>query len=192
MSANHIIFAGVDLSSGRKPVTFVALDGEMKIESLEDWSISEALSGLKEFKSIWLAVSMPAREQEIHTDFRKKIAQVGFQPYSTKNASRQVLETNAQKCFHALIGQTPMPRRTFEGRLQRALILYEQELQIPDPMEIFEEITRYKLMQGMLPLESLASAKELDALVAAYLAWLAFNRPGQIVQQGDFVLPAPE
>jgi hypothetical protein len=35
-----------------------------------------------------------------------------------------------------------LPRRTLEGRLQRSAILYEQGLQIRDPVEIFEEITR--------------------------------------------------
>lgn len=192
MSVNHIIFAGVEISSGRKPVTFMGLDNELNLVSTEEWSVPETVNCLKEYKNIWLAMSMPVREQEIHTEFKKRIAQAGFQPLAAKKAARQFLETNAQKCFHVLIGRAPMPRRTLEGRLQRELALYEQEIQIPDPMDIFEEITRYKLMQGTLPLENLHTAKELDALVAAYLAWLAVNRPGQIVQQGEFVLPVPE
>lgn len=192
MSANHIIFTGVELSAGRKPVTFAAMDNELNVAAVEEWTVSESLACLKEFKQAWLAISRPAREQEIHADFKKKMVQAGFQPYSTPKASRQFLETNAQKCFHILIGKSPMPRRTFEGRLQRALVLYEQDIRIPDPMDIFEEITRYKLMQGILPLESLQTAKELDALVSAYLAWLAVNRPGQIVGKGGLVLPAPE
>jgi hypothetical protein len=65
-------------------------------------------------------------------------------------------------------------------------------LQIRDPVEIFEEITRYKLMQGVLPLEDIYSPKELDALVAAYVAWLAANSPGQTVAMGEFVLPTQE
>jgi hypothetical protein len=48
------------------------------------------------------------------------------------------------------------------------------------------------LAQGILPLEKIYSSKELDALVAAYVAWLAANSPAQIVAQGDFVLPAQE
>ena len=57
---------------------------------------------------------------------------------------------------------------------------------------MFEEITRYKLVQGILPLENLPSSKELDALAAAYLAWMNFTRPGQIVQKDGLVLPTPE
>jgi hypothetical protein len=100
------------------------------------------------------------------------------------------VETNAQDCYHALIGKKPFPRRTLEGRLQRSAVLYEQGLQITDPIEVFEEITRYKLVQGILPLEDIYAPTELDALIAAYLAWLAANRPGQIVLKGEFALPA--
>jgi hypothetical protein len=57
---------------------------------------------------------------------------------------------------------------------------------------MFEEITRYKLIQGILPLENLPSSRELDALAAAYLAWMIFNRPAQIAATGEFVLPARE
>ena len=79
-----------------------------------------------------------------------------------------------------------------EGRLQRALILYEQALRIEDPMEIFEEITRYKLIKGNFRLENLYSSKELDALAAAYLAWMTVNRPEQIVAKGKLIQPAQE
>jgi hypothetical protein len=65
-------------------------------------------------------------------------------------------------------------------------------LRITDPVDMFEEITRYKLIQGILPFDNLPSSKELDALVAAYLAWMTLNRPGQIVPKGEFVLPAGE
>ncbi|MGZ9226270.1 MAG: hypothetical protein ACXW4M_12030, partial [Anaerolineales bacterium] len=77
-------------------------------------------------------------------------------------------------------------------RIQRALVLYDQGLQINDPMEFFEEITRYKLIQGILPLENLYASKELDALVAAYIAWMTVNKPGQFIIQGEFILPAQE
>ena len=40
-------------------------------------------------------------------------------------------------------------------------------------MEFFEEVTRHRLRHGILPLEKLYTPGELDALTAAYLAWLA-------------------
>jgi hypothetical protein len=194
MPADQTAFAGVELSSGRKPVTFAALDNDLNVETLVTWSISEALTWLKEYENIWLAISQASlkREQGTYTSFKRKLVQVGFRSYSNKSSTKQMLETDAQDCFHILSGHKLWPRRTLEGRLQRSAILYEQGLQINDPVDIFEEITRYKLIQGILPLENIYSTRELDALSAAYLAWMAVNRPGQIVLQGDFALPARE
>ncbi len=194
MASGPIIFAGVELSPGRKPVLFAALDSDLNILSVENWTIAEASSCLQEYQNIWLCINLHSlqHEQELYAEFKKKIGQVGFKPRSKKGNPKQWLETNAQDCFHALIGQNPLHRRTLEGRLQRSAILYEQGLQIRDPVEIFEEITRYKLVQGILPLEDIYSSKELDALVAAYVAWLLANSPGQAAVQGELVLPVPE
>jgi hypothetical protein len=184
----------VELSSGRKPVIFAALDGDLNIVKLEKWDVSEVLLCLKEYENMWLVINLPSlkRAQEMHTSFKKKLVQEGFKSYLNQSSARQFFETDAQDCFHTLSGHKLLPRRTLEGRLQRSAVLYEQGLQITDPVDIFEEITRYKLIQGILPLENIYSSQELDALVAAYLAWIAFNRPGQIVVKGEFVLPAQE
>lgn len=193
MPSDHITFAGVELSSGRKPVIFVALDRDLNIRFAENWTIPEAFACLQEYEHLWLCINLHAlqRGEELYIEFHKKVTQAGFKPRSKKGDDKQWLETNAQDCYRALIGQNPLPRRTLEGRLQRSAILYEQGLQLRDPVEIFEEITRYKLVQGILPLEDIYSSKELDALVAAYVAWLAATSPAQVVMQGDFVLPAP-
>jgi len=192
MPADQITFAGVELSSGRKPVTFAALDDGLNILSVEKWGIPEGLSCLNDYENIWVAINLPARGQEVYNDFKKKIIHSGFKSYSNKNEPKQFLVTNAQDCFHAFSGHKLFPQRSLEGRLQRSAILYEQGLQITDPIDIFEEITRYKLIQGILPLENIYSSKELDALVAAYLAWIAVKRPGQIVLKGEFALPVQE
>jgi hypothetical protein len=64
-------------------------------------------------------------------------------------------------------------------------------------MLVFEEITRHRLMHGILPLDTIYSPGELDALVAAYTAWLAGTHPEQITslgapEEGQIVLPAAE
>ena len=192
MPANQIVFAGVDVSSGRKPITFAALDDDLNVRLTETWSVAETFTSLNEYENIYLAISVPRQAKEIYKDFRESIMQAGFKPYSTKNGSKQFVETNAQECFRELIGKKPLPRRTLEGRLQRSAVLYEQGLLITDPVDVFEEITRYKLVQGILPLEDIYSSKELDAIVVAYVAWLAINRPGQIALQGEFSLPVQE
>ena len=192
MPSDQITFAGVELASGHKPVTFAALDNGLNILAVEKWDIPEALSCLKDYENIWVAINMPTRGQEVYNDFKKRLKQSGFRSYSNNNEPKQFLVTHAQDCFHALSGHRLFPPRGLEGRLQRSAILYEQGLQITDPIDIFEEITRYKLIQGILPLENIYSAKELDALAAAYLAWIAVNRPGQIVLKGEFAVPAQE
>jgi hypothetical protein len=75
------------------------------------------------------------------------------------------------------------------------LILYDRKVKVPDPMRFFEEITRFRLLNGILPEEGLYSAEELDALVAAYTAWQAALNPEQVTllgdpQEGQIVLPA--
>lgn len=189
MPSDQIILAGADVSSGRKPITFAVLDDDLHVQTLETWTFSEAMTCLSDYEHLLLVANTPPRAPGTYNDFKNQIVQSGFEPYSRKDHEKQFLETSAQECFQALIGQKPLSRRTLEGRLQRSAILYEQGLEITDPIEVFEEITRYKLMQGILPLENIYSAKELDALVAAYLAWLAVNRPGQIALKDGFGLP---
>lgn len=194
MTADTLMIAGLELSFGRKPITFARLDEDLKIQILEKWDSAETLSYLQEVENSLLAFNIPTTKpgQKIYTDLTKKLGQAGFTPYSPKRASKQWLETAAQDCFRILSGHNLLPRRSLEGRLQRSAILYEQGLQIKDPVDTFEEITRFKLIQGILRLESLPSSNELDALVSAYLAWMSLNRPGQIIPQGQFVLPAGE
>jgi predicted RNase H-like nuclease len=52
-------------------------------------------------------------------------------------------------------------------------------------MEFFEEITRHKLLHGILPVELIYAAEELDTLMAAYLAFCVVNCPQEVVLIGD-------
>ena len=194
MTPDPILFAGVELSSGRKPVTFAGLDEELNIRMLEKWDSSEVLSDLQNYENCVLAVNVPSTKpgKAVYAELKERSLRAGFKLFAQKSHPWQWMETDSQDCFHALSGHKLLPHRALEGRLQRSAILYEQGLQITDPVDLFEEITRYKLIQGILPLDNLPSSKELDALVAAYLAWMSINRPAQIVPKGEFVLPAGE
>jgi len=193
MPSDHIIFAGIDIGSGRKPVTLAALDHTLKVVFLERCDLSGVMACLEPYKRVMLALTitpggktLPAkRGQKIHVLLKKKIAQAGFDPYLKSNAPRQWIETNPRDCFSALIGQPILPRHSLEGRIQRALILYEQGLQIRDPMDFFEETTRHHMTMGVFPNELLYSASELNALIAAYLAWSTVNKPVQVDLAGD-------
>jgi hypothetical protein len=129
--------------------------------------------------------------------FYRKLEAMGYCPYPAEEAPLQWLEVYPHACFSILLGVTPFPKNTLEGRIQRQLILHEQEVNIPDPMRLFEEITRHRLVQGILPVDNLYTQEELDALVGAYTAWLAGNHPEKVTllgdpKEGQIVLPTSE
>lgn len=117
-----------------------------------------------------------------------KLLKMGFIPYPAGDASHQWLETHPHACFSVMLEQLPLPRTSLEGRLQRQLILHERGVRLKDAMIFFEEITRFKLMKGLLPMDMVYSAEMLDVLAAAYTAWLAAHHPDQISHVGE----APE
>ncbi len=115
----------------------------------------------------------------------RKLSKMGFQKYPEPEAARLFFETNSHACHCLLAGQVPLARLTLEGRLQRQLILYERGLHIKDAMDFFEEITRYKLTKGVLPMDLLYQPDQLDAMAAAYTAWLTALKPEQVSLVGD-------
>jgi hypothetical protein len=175
------------MSSGRKSVTFAVLDGDLKLILLEKCEIAQFIARLEQHKNVMLVITILSNErgQKICSALKKRIHQSGFMPYLQSNSPKQWVETIPRDCFRSLIGQAPLPRATLEGRIQRSLILRELGLNINDPMEFFEEITRHRMMMGVFPNDLLYSAPELDALVAAYVAWSTINRPVQVDLAGD-------
>lgn len=127
----------------------------------------------------------------------KRLKYFGYELYPAESAECQLLETYPHGAFTALLGKTPFPKRTLEGRLQRQLILHELNVDLPNPMRLFEEITRHRLLNGILALEGLMSTEELDALVGAYTGWYAANQADRVTVLGDrsegqIFLPAPQ
>lgn len=118
-------------------------------------------------------------------DLYRRLAACGYAIYPAGEAPRQLLETNPYASFTALLGIAPFPAVSLEGRLQRQLALYQRDLDIPDPMEFFEEITPHRLLHGALPLNKIYLPGELDALVAALSARLAALHPDQVELLGD-------
>ncbi len=123
-----------------------------------------------------------------------KLSKMGFKPFPQEDASHLWLETHPHACFCALLDQAPLPKPTLEGRLQRQLILYENRVRLKDAMNFFEEITRFKLMKGILPTDQVYAADMLDVLAAAYTAWMAANRPDQVsaigeASEGQIIVP---
>jgi predicted nuclease with RNAse H fold len=127
----------------------------------------------------------------------QRLDQAGCKSYPTKDATHQWLETHPHAVFCSLLARTPLPKPTLEGRLQRQLALHEQGLGIKDPMEFFEEITRHRLLGGILPMEWIYLPEELDAIAAAFVASLAAKGEMKIEvlgarEEGQIVLPRSE
>ncbi|MGB9585984.1 MAG: DUF429 domain-containing protein, partial [Anaerolineales bacterium] len=117
--------------------------------------------------------------------------------YPSDDEALQFIEVYPQAAYAVLLNHNPQSKNTLEGRLQRQLLLHELDINVPDPMRFFEEITRHKLLLGNFPYEWVLSFTELDALVAAYCAWLAANSPHRVsligdLTEGQIFIPARE
>jgi hypothetical protein len=126
----------------------------------------------------------------------RALQKMGFQPFPVEQGTYQWLEVNSEAVYFQLLGQRALKRRTLEGRLQRQLVLYDQGMEIHNPMDFFEEITQYRLLKGILPLDRVYRSDTLEALAAAYVAYLAGTRPETVMRLGDasegqVVLPGP-
>jgi hypothetical protein len=109
----------------------------------------------------------------------------GYQTFPQADGPHQLLETQSEAVFWRLLKhKTPLPN-SLEGRLQRQLILYNIDMPVPDAMDFFLEITRFKLMQGDLPDQDIHTYEELNALAAAYIAWQAGHEPASLELFGD-------
>ncbi len=129
----------------------------------------------------------------------ERLRSMGFRYFEgdAVEGARLLLEVHPHAGFSSLLERQPFAKSTLEGRLQRQLVLFLEGLDLPNPMRALEEITRHHMLSGLLPLGDLRTPPELDALLAAYTAYLAANRPARIVQLGDpeeglITLPAAE
>lgn len=115
----------------------------------------------------------------------RKLEKMGFKIYPSDESPHQVLETQPHAAFCVMAGVVPQSKPSLEGKIQRQLLLYEAGVRIKDPMDFFEEITRHKMLKGTWPLDLLYQPEQLDALAAAYTAWLAIHNPEGISAVGD-------
>ena len=119
----------------------------------------------------------------------------GFERHQPGSAApRQYLEVHPHACFTVLLGHLPTPKNLLEGRLQRQLVLYRAGVAVRDPMDALEELTAHHLLAGATELPGLLSHDALDALAAAYTAYLASTSPDRVtpigdVEEGQIVLP---
>lgn len=122
----------------------------------------------------------------------QSLARSGYQPFNqhfvgeeaqANGDVRFTVECYPHAAFTALLERLPFAKNSLEGRIQRQLVMYVNEVEVPNPMQVFEEITRFRLLQGELLLDDLYEPTQLDALVAAYTAYMASR--GDITMLGD-------
>lgn len=129
-------------------------------------------------------------------ELHQRLAEMGYLDYPAADAQRQKIESPAEAAFWSLLGTRPFDHLTLEGRLQRQLVLADAGINVPDAMDFFEEITRHKLLRGILPLENIFSPEELNALMCAHVAWHTAHQPESVrlmgePEEGQLVLPLP-
>ena len=220
---------GIDISSGVRPITYIAVDSELKPLAIGEGDLPDALAyaagqragvlaainaparpntgrmtdnqiraGLSpapergkwknlrqaEYELICLGVDVPQTPSSAEHSLPwmkrgfslvERLERLNYHPYPTQDAARQWIEVQADAAFWSLVGVTPLPAGTLEGRLQRQLALADLDLPVPDAMEFFEELTRFKLLKGALPLKYVLSQAEINAWLAAYTAWAALH-----------------
>ena len=101
VSTTELIFAGIDVSSGRKPLAYAVIDHDLKVVLLERCDSSYILDHLDQHKKVMLGVNLLSGRrsrssqgvQKIHSDIKQKIIHAGFKPYLTNNAPKQWVET---------------------------------------------------------------------------------------------------
>lgn len=113
------------------------------------------------------------------------LRKMNYACYPDDHSVLQYFECQGEAAFWNLLGHNPLKEASLEGRLQRQMVLKLAGLKVPDAMQFFEEITRHKLLTNQLPLDNVYLTGELNALAAAYTAYLSIAEEGGVVQIGD-------
>ncbi|HEX9018894.1 MAG TPA: hypothetical protein VF806_06890 [Anaerolineaceae bacterium] len=238
MSTAFAVFIGIDVTTGPKPITFVALDSTQQPLAIGEGDVHDALAyaagqtgralaavnaaarpnkgllareevrrslptplpknrwnqlRLVEYELLQVGIEVPETPASpdkslpaVRRGFQlvERLETLGYTPYPGEDGPRQWLETNADADFWSLLGVAPLPAGTLEGRIQRQLVLSDEELDVPDAMEFFEEITRFKILRSNLPTKNIYSQPEINAWMAAHTAWLVANEPERVKSFG--------
>lgn len=132
-------------------------------------------------------------------DLFRRLETLGFRAFiqGEEAHKRMLIEARSHAGYTVLLERRPFLKDTLEGRLQRQLVLYLEGVDLDNPMHALEEITRHHLLTGHLPLERLHEPESLDAMMAAYTAFLVGRHPDRTSQvgrreEGLITLPAAE
>jgi hypothetical protein len=124
----------------------------------------------------------------------RHLIDLGFELFSDL-LKKSLIEVPADAAFWSVVQGEMLDQHQLLGRIQRQMILYELGFQVPDPMEFFEEITRFKIKMGNIPLDLVLTPQHLNARMAAYTAHQLWKNPEKVAklgyqQEGFIYLPA--
>lgn len=233
------VYLGIDIGSGSKPVTFVALDDSQQAIAIGEGDVADALAFAagqtgralvavnaaarpnrgrmkrEEVRSALAPVPSPGKFRALRQgeyeliqagfdvpetsasadkglpwvkrgfSLADRLKTLGYEPFPADESARQSMEVQVDAAYWSLLGVQPLPAGTLEGRIQRQLVLLDEGLNVPDAMDFFEEITRYKILKSILPTQNIFPQPELNAWAAAHTAWLAVHHPERIRSFGE-------
>ena len=116
--------------------------------------------------------------------FFEELEKLGYAIYPNLLSEKQFFECQGEAAFWNLLGHAPLKEGSLEGCLQRQMVLFLAGMPIPNAMRFFEEITRHRLLNNQLPMELVYSASELNALIAAYTAFLSGTQTDAVIHIG--------
>jgi predicted nuclease with RNAse H fold len=175
----------------RKPRIRKAFGLNPRSRTFADWKVCEYELRRRNLR-IYNTPARPADTpawMRVGFDLYRRLETMGFAFFRTGDpmGDRTVVEVHPHACYAALLGRRPLSKGTLEGRLQRQMALYVEGIDLANPIHVLEEISRHHILNGDLPLEGLLDHDALDALAAAYTAYLAHQKPARISQVGDAV-----
>ncbi len=114
----------------------------------------------------------------------RELGFVNYHPEDTRSA-RQLFEVHPHASYAVLLGVLPRKKDTLEGRMQRQLLLFQEQIDVADPLRMFDDITRHHMLKGDWQIEGLHTHDELDALIGAVTAYYASEKRDEISLVGD-------
>ncbi|MCD4753322.1 MAG: DUF429 domain-containing protein [Anaerolineaceae bacterium] len=130
-------------------------------------------------------ISKCAPEVKFGVQLNGYLNDLGYKNFLSDQSSRMFFETPSNAAFWSLIEGQLIQEEGIIGRMQRQQILYDLGLPVPNPMAFFEEITRYKLRIGKIPLKQILPACELNAWICVYTAHKAWDDSDSLFSMGN-------
>jgi hypothetical protein len=95
-----------------------------------------------------------------------------------------VIECVPEVCYQAWLEGEVLAAKSLLGRLQRQLCLFNLGVDISDPMDFFEEITRHRVLHGLVDEGGVWTANQVQCNAAAFLAWQLIHQSDRLVGLG--------